>query len=362
MGINEINRAGIEINRLGGRVLIIADSRLKDPLWKLQGLLESHGAKAILFNEDVQHGTSFTIETCINLAKGSYVESIIGFGGSLTLSIARAVAASIPGNIHPDTLFEEGFSQGDCLPYLEIPTPFWTPYLLQSCFPLTESRGLLTTMIRGEGHFADTMIQDPALSLALPERYRIPLYFEMLLFSLTAVIHPRRSFLTETHSRGAFEKFWPVRELLINKWDLSLVITLSEAGFLTSLAQDEVSFFWPGLLSHSVSGHFQVARSVVSMVMLPYILEFFFETSYNEMKEFLGSLNGLEDRPALPEDLLENIREAIGFYSMPSQLRSIGIPMDQLAVAAETTGRMMSRLEIGGITVDQLFQILKDSW
>ncbi len=362
MGINEINRAGIEINRLGNRVLIIADSRLKDPLWKLQGLLESHGAKTILFNEEVQHGTSFTIETCINLAKGSYVESIIGFGGSQILSVARAVAASLPGNLHPDTLFAEGLTQDNCLPYVEIPTPFWTPYLLQSCFPLTESRGLLTTMVRGERHFADTMIQDPALSLGMPERYRIPLYFEMLLFSLTAVIHPRRSFLTGAHSRGAFEKFWPVREQLIKKWDLSLVVSLSEAGFLTSLAQDEVSFFWPGLLVHSVSGHFQVARSVVSMVMLPYILEYLMETSYNEMKEFLGSLKGLDDKPDRPEDLVEGIREAIGFYSMPSQLRSIGIPMDQLAVAAETTGKMMSRLEIGGITVDQLFQILKDSW
>ena len=362
MGVNEINRAGIEVNRLGNRVLIIADSDLKDPLWKLQGLLESHGAKTIIFNEDVQHGTSYTIETCINLAKGSFVESLIGFGGSQTLSIARAVAAALPTGLHPDDLFERGSVQGAFLPYLEIPTPFWTPYLLQSCFPLTESRGLLTTMVKGQKHFADTMLQDPSLSLTLPERKRIPLFFEMLLFSLTAVVHPKGSFLTESHSRGAFERFWPLREKLIKNWDLNLVMTLSEAGFLASLAQDEVSFFWPGLLVHSVSGHFQVERPVVSMVLLPYILEYLFETSYNEMKQFLESLKGLNDRPALPEELLEGIRENLGFYSMPSQLRALGISMDQLAVAAETTGNMMSRLEVGGITVDQLFQILKDSW
>ncbi len=362
MGVNEINRAGIEVSRLGRRVLIIADSDLKDPLWKLQGLIEAHGAKTIIFNEEVQHGTSFTIETCINLAKGSFVESVIGFGGSLTLSIARAVAAAIPSGLHPDDLFEQGKVSDDYLPYIEIPTPFWTPYLLQGCFPLTESRGLLTTIVKGTQHPAAIMIQDPALALPLPERQRIPLFFEMVLFCLTAVVHPKRSFLTGVHSRGAFERFWPCRETLIKNWDLNRVIGLSEAGILASLAQDEVSFFWPGLLVHSVSGHFQVDRPVVSMVLLPYILEYLFETSYNEMKSFLNTLEGLHDKPEMPEDLIDGIREGIGFYSMPSQLRSLGISMDQLAVAAETTGNMMGRLEIGGITVDQLFQILKDSW
>ncbi|OQY32682.1 MAG: hypothetical protein B6241_10135 [Spirochaetaceae bacterium 4572_59] len=361
-GVNEINRAGIEVSRLGKRVLIIADSDLKDPLWKLQGLLESHGIKTIVFNEEINHGSSFTIETCINLAKGSFIESLIGFGGGQTLSVARGVVAAMPNDWHPDDLFESGQMNDRYLPYLEIPISFWTPYLLQACFPMTESRGLLTSIIKGESHPARVMILDPSLCLPFSERKRIPLYYELILYCLTAVLHPKRSFLTEVHCQKGFIRLWDQREKLVKQWDLSTVLALSEAGLLVSLAQDEVSFFWPGLLVQNVSGHFQVSRSVVSLVLLPYIMDYLFESFYNEMKSFLECLPCSDDIPETPEDLLESIREGIGYYSMPSQLRSLGISMDQLAVAAETTGRMMSELEVGGITVDQLFQILKSSW
>ena len=361
-GVNEINRTGIEVSRLGKRVLIIADSGLKDPLWKLQGLLESHGIKAIVFNEEINHGTTFTIDTCVKLAKGSFIESIVGFGDGQVLSVARAVAAAIPNNWHPDDLFESGLMNDRYLPYVEIPTGFWSPYLLQACIPLTESRGLLTNYVTGENHPARILIQDPSLSLVLSEKQRIPLFFELMLFCLIAVLHPRRTFLTEVHCRAGFQRIWEQKESLIRKWDLNTVVSLSEAGALISLAQDEVSFFWPGLLVQSVSGHFQISHSVVSLILLPYILDYLFETSYNEMKSFLLSLPQIEDVSETPEDLLDSIRGSIGFYSMPSQLRSTGISMDQLAVAAETTGSIMSRLEVGGITVDQLFQILKNSW
>jgi alcohol dehydrogenase class IV len=361
-GVNEVNRAGIEISRLGKRVLIIADSGLKDPLWKLQGLVESHGVKVIIFNEEVLHGTSYTIETCINLAKGSFAESLIGFGGGRTLSIARAVASALPNGLHPDDLFSSGTTGKRFMPYVEIPTTFWTPYLLQACFPITESRGLLTSIVRGEAHPDRVMILDPVLSLPLQERQRISLFFELMLFCLSAVLHPKRSFLTEVHCRAGFQTLWKERENLIKKWDMNTVVSLAEAGILVSLAQDDLSFFWPGLLIHSVSGYLQVSRSIVSQILLPYIMDHLLETSFNEMSSFLASLSDKEDLPGTPADLLDSIREWIGYYSMPSQLRSTGGAMEQLALAAETAGGMMSRLDAGGITVDQLFQILKSSW
>ena len=361
-GVNEINRTGIEISRLGKRVLIISDPDLKDILFKLLGLLESHNVKTIVYNEEILHGTSFTVETCLKLARGSSAESLIGLGGGKTLSVARAVAAALPNDWHPDDLYETGLMNDRYLPYIEIPTQFWTPYLLQACFPMTESRDLLTTMIRGEVHPARVLIQDPGLCVSLPERQRIPLYFELMLFCVSALLHPKRSFLTDVHCQAGFTRMWKVRENLIKKWDLTTVMILSESGSLISLAQDEVSFFWPGLLIQSVSGHLQVPRSVVSMILLPYILDYLYETSYNEMKSFLSLLPCSGDYPETPEDLLDSIRELLGFYSMPSQLRSAGIKLDQLAVTAQTAGNMISRLNVGGITVDQMFQVLKNSW
>jgi len=361
-GVNEINRTGIELSRLGRRAMIIADPNLKDPLWKLQGLLESHGIKTIVFNEEPVHGTSFTVENCLNLARGGFVESLVGFGGGKTLSISRAVAAAFAEGRHPDDFLETGNADGVFLPYVEIPTVFWTPYLLQACFPLTDSRSLLTAVIRAEKHPAEVLIMDPAVTLTLQERQRIPLFFELLLFALSGAVHPGRSFLTEVHGRSGFRQLWNRRNNLHRTWDLDTALSLSEAGFLVSLAQEETGFFWPGLLVLAVSGHFQVPRSVVSMILLPYILDYLSETSVSEINRYLEPAPDVSDLPGSPEELTAVVRELIGYYSMPSQLRKAGIQLDTLAVAAETTGRMMSSLEIGGITVDRLFKLLKDSW
>jgi alcohol dehydrogenase class IV len=361
LGVNETNRLGIEISKLGKRVLLISEPILKEPVRKLQKLLEGHGIGTIVFDEEPLKGTSFTIETCQNIARGSHVETILGFGGGRTLSIARAVASSVPEHLHPDTLMERG-KGGLSLPCIELISDFWSPLFLQPRFSLTDSRNGISRFIDYASHSSCLQVCDPVQSLALPERYRTPLYFELILNTIVCAAIPSRSFLSEVHSLSSFRRLWYRRKSLVGSWDLNCATDLMEAGFLTAMAHQETGSYWSGILIESVSGHFQVSRSVIAMILSPYIVDYLCSIATSEISHFLGQLLDLEDAPRSPEELKDALRELIGWYSMPSQLRNTGIPQDSLALAAETAGQMLIHSGRGGITVDQMFSILKSSW
>lgn len=361
-GVNETNRLGIEISKLGKRVLLISESMYKESVRKLQTLLQGHGIGTILHEEENLKGSSFSVETCQNLARGSHVEAILVLGGGRTISIARATAASVPENLHPDTLMERGSGGGLSLPCIEVISDFWSPLFLQPRFQLTDSRNGISRIIGYHPHSACLQVCDPVQSLVLPERYRTPLFFELLLNTVVCAVFPTRSFLSEVHSLSAFRRLWPRKKSLVGEWNLDTATDLMEAGFLTAMAHQETGIFWPGVLVMAVSGHFNQSRSIIAMILLPHILDYLCSVATSEISDFLTQLKDIEDAPRTTEDLREAVRELIGWYSMPSQLRNTGITQDSLAIAAETTGQVLTQLGSGGITVDQIFTILKSSW
>ncbi|MDC7232297.1 MAG: iron-containing alcohol dehydrogenase [Spirochaetales bacterium] len=361
-GVNETNRLGIEISKLGKRVLLVSEPLYKEPVRKIQNLLQSHGIGTILHEEEALRGTAFSVETCQNLAKGSHVESILALGGGRTLSIARAVAASVPEGLHPDSMMERESGGGLSLPCIEVLCDFWSPLFLQSRFLLTDSRNGTSRVINYHPHNACLQVCDPVQAMTLPERHRTPLYFELLMNTLICSVFPSRSFLSEVHSVSAFRRIWNRRKSLVGEWDLDTASDLMEAGFLTAMAHRETGTFWPGILVMAVSGHFDQSRPVIAMILLPFILDYFCSVNTSEISGFLNQFRDLEDAPRTPEELQDGVRELIGWYSMPSQLRNTGISQDSLALAAETCGQMLSSLGSGGITVDQIFTILKSSW
>ena len=361
-GAHESNRLGIEISRLGKRVLLISEPGLKESVRKIQKMLEGHGIGTIVFDEEPSRGTSFTVENCQNLIRGSHAEAVLAFGGGQTVSIARAVASSVSEGLHPDTLFENGMGGALALPCIELISEFWVPFFLQSSFCLTNSRDGISRIVDYVPHSMNLQVCDPVLTLTLPEKQRTPLFFELLLNTLVCCAFPGRSFLSEVHSVSSFRRLWSRKKDLMAHWDLDCAGDLMEAGFLTAMAHKEAGIYWTTLLTQALSGHFQPSRSIVSMILLPFIMDYLVVTATSELDAFLASLSDLEDLPDSPEALAESIRELVGWYSMPSQLRSTGIPQDALAVAAESAGGMLSRLGLGGITVDQMYGILKNSW
>ncbi len=361
-GINETNRLGMEISKLCRRVLIVSDPLYKDGVRKLQSLLESHGIGAIFHEAEALKGSSFSVETCQNLARGSHVEAVLGFGGGRVLSIARAVAATVPENLHPDIVMERGTGGALSLPCIEVTPDFWSPLLLQSRFQLTGSRDGVSCVADFNSNSSSILVCDAVQSLTLPERHRTPLFFELLLNTLSCAVFPGKTFLSGVHSLSAFRLIWKRKKSLVGQWDLDTASDLMQAGFLTSMAHKETGAFWPGILSMAVSGHFDISRPITAMILLPFILDYFCSAAVSEITAFLNQLKDVEDAPRTPDELRDGIRELIGWYSMPSQLRNTGISQESLALAAETTGQILSQLGSSGITVDQIYTILRSSW
>ncbi len=361
-GVNEANRLGIEVGKLGKRVLLITEKSFEEGASKIRQILEGHGIGVIVFDEKPVRGSAFTIERCQMLVKGSYADSILVYGDMASIFLARAVACSAPDELHPDTLLANDRCDASSLPCFEVTAEFWNPLLFGSAFTVTDSRNGCSAFIQYRPHLHSLLLCDPVQSLALPERKRLPQFFDLLLHIFSGALSSRASFLSVEYCFAAFKRVWPRRYCINRSWDLENASAFMEAGVLASLAHRDMGASWVFLLSQAICGHFEVPRSIAAMIIAPFVLKFLSRTSSGEFSSFMESLQCFEDVPESPKDFIEAFRVLIGRYAMPSQLRNIGIPRDGLALAAETAGTMLASAGGGGITVDQMYEILENSW
>ncbi len=360
-GINETNRLGMELGKLGKRVLMITDKDREEEAIKIRHLLEGHGIGVILSTEESVKGNSFTIEDCQNLAQASHIDAILAYGSMSSIVTARAVACCT-GKGHPDSLAKQGHIKEPSLPCFEVISDFWNPLFLNKLFYITNSRNGCSSLIYHSPPACNIQCCDPRQSLGLPERVRIPQYFDLLLHTASIAIPRKISFIGRENCHSAFKRLWKLRRSMAESWNLDMITSLMEAGLLTSMTQKDSGPTWVCLLIQAISGHSGISRNIIAMIMAPFILNFFNETLTGEFAAFIHSLEDLKAPPESPQNFIDTFRELIGWYAMPSQLRQTGIPVDSLALAAETAGQMLSATGDGGVTVDQMFELMESCW
>jgi len=170
-GVGSIDRAGKEVQRLGGeRAIIVTDPGLSAlglhaPVEKA---LEAAGVPFVLYDKAELEPNATSIQNCVNVIAEFKADVIIGFGGGSALDTAKAASVLVSHEGPIDNYFGVDMVPGPCMPIIAVPTTAGTGSEMTSISVLTNNETGAKLGIVSDHIYAASVILDPALTTGLP--------------------------------------------------------------------------------------------------------------------------------------------------------------------------------------------------
>lgn len=170
-GVGSIERAGKEVQRLGGeRAIIVTDPGLSAlglhaPVEKA---LEAAGVPFVLYDKAELEPNATSIQNCVNVIAEFKADVIIGFGGGSALDTAKAASVLVSHEGPIDNYFGVDMVPGPCMPIIAVPTTAGTGSEMTSISVLTNNETGAKLGIVSDHIYAASVILDPALTTGLP--------------------------------------------------------------------------------------------------------------------------------------------------------------------------------------------------
>lgn len=366
LGSYTITRIGQYALEYGSKFMVVIDPMLKEVgiADKILQPLDEHKVDYFLFDQILNGATTQSIDQALNLARDAHIHGIIAVGGAKTINIAKAVC-SLFYELHDLYSFVDGASpEASPLPLICIPTTIRDPFIFSPFTPIIDSRSNRNCLIKNKDAICKLVVFDPNLSLTLTENQTASMSIETLCIAIESYISQKANFFSDMIvEKGS--------ELLGYGMDgsPSLTITtpsevlLTQGGCMASLACAMSSPGVASSLAQTINARYRVSRSLVSAILLPYIIEDAAKFKADRIAKLAKIIRACPE-DASQEDaataLCEYVRQKIAKNNLPARLKDLSLTVDQLALAAEDAGQLdlMNTLP-RSMTSDDLFDLLK---
>jgi alcohol dehydrogenase len=341
-GADSIMRIGGFLSNSEKRVMIVTESILheKKIIEKLEELLSQQKINFIVFDEVIPNSTSASVEDGLKLARAAHVDTIIGLGGVRTLSAAKCIAMSYGEQLGIDDFLSGAKPAKPALSYIEIPTTCRNQFALTDRCLVVDARDRTGRIIATQPGITRLLIIDPTLSTTIAGKYTITTILDTLVSSIEGYISSKSNYLSDIFLTKSVELIQSIIAGSFANTDDPLVReTASMAGLMSAMG---LSCSAPGIasgLSFAIGSKCLVPKSMVSIILLPYVLEFNTNAATEKLAT-IARILGEQTEGLEPEEAAKRAQEAarriIGIAGTPARLRELDLKLEDLLPASET--------------------------
>ncbi|MDR2898542.1 MAG: iron-containing alcohol dehydrogenase [Spirochaetaceae bacterium] len=369
LGSHMLSRLGQLVSTWGSRYILVCDPVLKDAgvVEKIRRGLDSRNIECFIFDEIPSAATSETIEQALTLARSARVEGVISVGGMKTANIGRALAALYHEKTDILNYVDGALLLSDPLPFIEVPSTMRDPFMLADRVPIIDPRNNQIKLLKTQNSVCKMVVVDPNLFVSLTKNQTNAMLLQSFCIAVEAYISTKANFFSDTLAEKAVQLF---HNTVDGGEGLAAAGTTefmaAEMGLMSCFAAGASSAGIATSIALAVNARYKLARSLVSTILLPYILE----DSVRARTERLGTLGRImglagESTPAdeAAEILITDIRNKIAVTGLPARLKELGLTIDQLASAAEDAGSLETMSSLPrSMTSDDIFNLLKQAY
>jgi len=368
-GLDTINRIGQIVSEYGERAFLVTEAILYEGkvINKVQEILDKKGTQYIVFDEVVPNATSRTVDDGVTLARGAHAEVVIGLGGARTLSIAKAIAMTVPSDADMDDYLSGVQPQASPLPYIEVPTTCRNPFMFVDEYLVVDARDRTGRIGRTQKGITKTVLIDPKLSLTLPAKYTATTVMDTLLACVEGYLSGRANFLSDTYLMKAIETLGAlITEGMQNVDDIRMRMNASVAGLLAGLGLATSKLGIGSALAFAINAKFMAPKSWVATILLPYVLEFAVNVRGDRIAEVARLLGeDLSEVPSVeaPMRAIEAVRRIIGSLALPTRLREFDLSLDEMfeVAGAARSFDMMNYLP-RVVSTEDIYEMIKSAF
>lgn len=321
------------------KILIVTDKGLhqagvlKDTL----ASLETAGFEISIFDDVVADPPEAVLHACVERAKASGCDIVLGIGGGSSMDIAKLAAVLIVSEQELSELYGIGKVQGSRLPLIQVPTTAGTGSEVTNITILTT--GETTKMgVVARQLYADFVILDAELTCGLPALHTAATGIDAMVHAIEAYTSRiRKNPLSDAFAREALKL---LSSNLITACKNGMDRNAREAMLIgANFAGQAFSNSPVGAvhaLAYPLGGHYHVPHGLSNALMLGPVLRFNMAGAaalYAELADLLlGASEGTtEERSAAFVAYIEELMNSSG---APRRLRDVGVTEESLEMLA----------------------------
>ncbi len=341
LGHYSIEKIGIETAKFGKKVLFVAESSLHESgiAKKIIDILENHGISVLFFDGVAQTARTDVIERALTLARGAFVDAVIGIGGVWAASVGRTVAAlyNTEGSLYQ--YLDGNTASTNPIPFIQIHTACADPFAFTSSSPVVDARDKKIHILKFEQDICKLSIFDPACYADDTNNVLTQNILQGITTAFEGYTSTKTNFFSDMLLVKALELFFlslnPDHEQ-ISGTPKDMLIT--QAAYLTSVGLASSS---PGLaiaLGLSCSARYGTSAEMVSTIVLPHIVPALLSSNVDKIRT-ISSHIGIDadntEADTLLKSFVDEIKKHAETARVPDTLKAVHLDVEQLLITAE---------------------------
>ncbi len=338
-GAGTINRIGEVTRALGcSRPLLVADPGIRDAghVDTVLKLLTDAGLHVEVFDQFGVNPDSNMVDRGVSFARPLNRDSVIGLGGGSSLDCAKGINLILMNGGQIADYRGYGHAQEPLLPMVAIPTTAGTGSEAQSYAVISDSTTHLK-MACGDPKLAfSTAILDPELTLSQPTKVTASAGFDAIAHAVETAVTTRRSTLSMLFSKEAFRLLSATYErVLAEPNNLGARGAMHLGAFYAGIAIEQSMLGAAHACANPLTAQYQLTHGVALAILLPHVVRWNTQKNNSLYAELMDSNIPPEQTGTRLAERLVELSKAGGF---PSDLKTVGVPMNDLADLAKSAG------------------------
>ena len=338
-GSGTVNRIGEVTRELNcSRPLLVADPGIRDAghVDTVLNLLTNAGLNVEIFDQFGVNPDSTMVDRGVAFATSLNRDSIIGLGGGSSLDCAKGINLILMNGGQISDYRGYGHAKKALLPMVAIPTTAGTGSEAQSYAVISDSTTHLK-MACGDPQLAfSTAILDPELTLSQPAQVTASAGFDAIAHAVETAVTTRRTTLSMLFSKEAFRLLNANYErVLVAPNDLEARGAMHLGAFYAGVAIEQSMLGAAHACANPLTAQYQLTHGVALAILLPHVVRWNTKKNKSLYAELMDSKIPPEQAGTRLAERLVELSKAGGF---PTNLKTLGIPMKDLADLAESAG------------------------
>ncbi len=359
------------LGRLGvQRALVVTDAGLVRAglCDRVTAVLSEAGIPHVVFDGVEPDPRMAIVELCLEAARDSGCDVLIGLGGGSAMDIAKVASALLtnPGDV-AQYIGTDRIPK-PTLPKVLIPTTSGTGSEVSPIAILSDEDAHLKKGIVSPRLYADVALVDPDLVMGLPPHITAYTGVDALTHAIEAYTNRYAHPLVDTFALRGIELIGAnLRRAVACGEDPEARLNMALASTLGGFCLGTVNTGAVHALAYPLGGEFQVPHGIANSLLLPYVMRYNLISDPGRFANIARALGcrteGLSERDAA-ELAIDAVVQLCSDVGIVSRMRDLGIPesaIDRMAVAAMDVTRLLS-INPRTVTLEAARQIYRQAY
>jgi alcohol dehydrogenase class IV len=342
-GLNTVERVGELAGELGAkRVLLVTDPGIVAAGHpdRVKRLLEATGIQVNCFDQVEENPSTSCVEKCLDLARRSGTDTIIGLGGGSSMDTAKGCNFLLTNGGQMKDYWGIGKAKDPMLPLIAIPTTGGTGSECQSFALITDEKSHQKMACGDPKAAARVAILDPALTVSQPARVTACSGVDAVAHAVETAVTRKRTAMSLVFSRAAFRlTLAGLPRVLKSPADLEARGWMLLGAAWGGTAIENSMLGAAHSAANPLTAHFGIPHGQAVGMMLPQVVRFnagdpAVAPAYAEIAR-MAHLSKPGDSPeAAAQRLARHLEGLLELAGLPRNLNHHGVTKDDLSALA----------------------------